>query len=101
MGIDMSGTFAYNHGIIGTKLDSTQTKTLWVEIDILRMYYWIIISTLHDNRLPTLNIHDYAPLPGEACIYVSPQDYIPVAFCSKTIGLPYHQSPPTPELHPP
>ncbi|KAF9343525.1 hypothetical protein BGX34_006653, partial [Mortierella sp. NVP85] len=79
MGIDKWGPFAINHGIVGTKIDSTQTKMLRVEIDVLAMYYWVIVSTLHDDNISlakrALNIDDYTPLPGEAIVYASPQGY--------------------------
>jgi hypothetical protein len=51
MGIDKWGPFAINHGIVGTKVDSTQTKRLRVEIDVLAMYYWVIVSTLHEDDI--------------------------------------------------
>jgi len=83
MGIDKWGPFAINHGIVGTKVDSTQTKRLRVEIDVLAMYYWVIVSTLYEDDISlakrALNIDDYTPLPGEARVYASHVGYTSTA----------------------
>ena len=72
-----TGPFAQNHGIVGTKLDSTQTRALGVEIDILGMYFWLIISTLHEDEVSSmrrmLHIYDFVPRPGAVLLLCIPE----------------------------
>ena len=76
MGIHNWNPFAQAHGITGTKLDSTVTKTLTVEVDVLGMYHWQIISALHTQDVAAARpAPAFVPSPRDLVLYVTPQGY--------------------------
>ena len=63
MGVEGWYPFANEHGIHGKKLDPEQTQKLNVEVDLLGLYYWLIINLLHKGDLARLQPTP-APPPG-------------------------------------
>jgi hypothetical protein len=51
MGIDGWYPFAENNNIVGTKVASEDTQQHRVEIDLLGLHYWLIISSLYKNDI--------------------------------------------------
>lgn len=64
MGVHDWYPFAADNGIHGTRVSQEDTKSLAVDIDLLGLHYWLIVSTLHEDDVSQAEANRATPSAG-------------------------------------